>query len=168
MVIKNFYQTRAPYPKTVATRRVVLAPYQPPPPSPGRSPSPKPRPPFRGESPSAYGEKNFYQPGTLSEERSDAACRVVLLPLILLLGFPFFSPSPALPSVENSLLLMVKRISITPGPLSEERSDAARRVVPSSSILLPGVPQLSLPNKENRPYTQSSLSVYGRLYYPAQ
>ena len=56
-------------------------------------PFPKPRPPFRGEFPSAYGEQISIKPGTVPEERSDTARRVVLSPIILLLGIPH-PPSP--------------------------------------------------------------------------
>ena len=83
-----------------------------------RPPYPKPPPPFRGEFSSAYSKKISIYPVTLSEDRSDAACRVVLSsPLLLLLGVPNL-PNP--------------------------------------------------PSKQGKPpYTQSSLSVYGRLYNPA-
>ena len=76
------------------------------------------------------------------------------------------APSP----LPRRISFCLKRISINPGTLSEDRSDAACRVVLSSPfLLLLGVPNLpNPPSKQGKPpYTQSSLSVYGRLYNPA-
>ena len=100
-------------------------------------PFPKPRPPSRGEFPSAYGEQISIKPGTVPEERSDAARRVVLFPLILLLGIPPPpSPrrSPALPPKQGK------------PPLHPELPLGIRAAVLSSTIII-GMPNqlLSLP-----------------------
>ena len=85
-----------------------------------RPPYPKPPPPFHGEFSSACGKKNFYQPGTLPEDRSDAACRVVLSsPFLLLLGVPNL-PNP--PSKQGK------------PPLHPELSLGIRAAVQSSAI----------------------------------
>ncbi len=70
-------------------------------------------------------------------------------------------PSPLPPSAENLLLLTVKRISINPGTLSEDRSDAACRVVLSSPfLLLLGVPNLPKPpSKQGKPPLHPELSL---------
>ena len=85
-----------------------------------RPPSPKPPPPFRREFSSAYSEKISINPGTLSEDRSDAACRVVLSsPFLLLLGVPNL-PNP--PSKQGK------------PPLHPELSLGIRAAVQSSAI----------------------------------
>ena len=85
-----------------------------------RPPYPKPPPPFRGEFSSAYSEKISINPGTLSEDRSDAACRVVLSsPFLLLLRVPNL-PNP--PSKQGK------------PPLHPELSLGIRAAVQSSAI----------------------------------
>ena len=71
------------------------------------------------------------------------------------------SPIPALPFSENSPPLTAKRISINPRTLSEDRSDAACRVVLSSPfLLLLGVPNLpNPPSKQGKPPLHPELSL---------